>query len=683
MSAAFGWGRGNIPTKIDPSTGDGAPNLPTPGFAVGVTGHRASHPSFPDDPAPLRTVLDGILTEVDRTLKDTELAGRGAETCATRLLTLLADGTDHQAADLALAREWELVIPLPFGARLNLAINANAGDPETARAILAGQPVDDPAVAARVASIAGLADQGRLFELADNDDRIAHLLIEALARPHDQAAQGVFAAESGRRAALAGQILIEQSDLIIAVWDGQSTANVGGTGHTALVALELGSPVIWIDPRQPEAWKILTSPEDLFCAQPDLGQGKVADHLRQLIVQSVSLSAGSDSQPKSEHSPLEQAPWRDRSTIASHAFRRIEAAFGETRIGRKFASVRQSYEHPTAIAEGSGKSLLDTIRALNPHDTTLADRIANQILRRFAWLDGVAAHLSDRHRSGMIINFLLGASAIIVGVLYLPLVDAAHKWIFAGAELFLLLLIVWNTARGRALRLHSRWFETRRAAEYLRHSPILSALGVARPCGAWPEGANSRWPEWYARHVSRAVSLPEARVDQAYLRAGLTALRDHHVDPQRQYHARKSEHLARVHHGLDHLSERLFLGAVVLVGIYLALTLGTYLGWVDPKLTYASAKWFTVLAVALPTLGGAFAGIRYFGDFERFAEISQTTASKLDAVAARIETILSAPACDITYDRVTDIVRATDQIVFDEIQNWQAVFSSKVISVPA
>jgi hypothetical protein len=262
-------------------------------------------------------------------------------------------------------------------------------------------------------------------------------------------------------------------------------------------------------------------------------------------------------------------------------------------------------------------------------------------------------------------------------------VDVSQKWIFAAFELLLLLAIIVNTATGRRLRLHGRWFETRRAAEYLRHSPMLAVMGVARPLGAWPQGTKSWWPEWYVRQSLRGVGLPDARVDKRYLRAAMTALLDFHVNPQRHYHRQKSQRLTRVHHGIDRFSEGLFIGAVFFVTLYLALATAAYLGFFDALWLAKSAKWFTVLAVALPTFGGALAGIRYFGDFERFAEISEVTSGKLDAIATRIETILAAPDNAMTYDHAANIVHAADEVVFAEIQNWQAVFSGKIIAVPA
>jgi len=80
--------------------------------------------------------------------------------------------------------------------------------------------------------------------------------------------------------------------------------------------------------------------------------------------------------------------------------------------------------------------------------------------------------------------------------------------------------------------------------------------------------------------------------------------------------------------------------------------------------------------------GGAFASIRYFGDFERFSAISRVTAEKLEAIHTRIAQLLAAPDGALDYGRVADLVHATDDVVVSEIESWQAVFGGKHVTVP-
>jgi hypothetical protein len=126
----------------------------------------------------------------------------------------------------------------------------------------------------------------------------------------------------------------------------------------------------------------------------------------------------------------------------------------------------------------------------------------------------------------------------------------------------------------------------------------------------------------------------------------------------------------------------LFALAIVAVAIYLLLVGAGALGLIPDSAAERSSKLFTFLGVAFPALGGAFAGIRYFGDFERFAAISEVTAEKLDAVAERIAILLAVPDCPLSYRQIADLGRTVDDIVIGEIENWQAVFAGKQISVP-
>jgi hypothetical protein len=140
--------------------------------------------------------------------------------------------------------------------------------------------------------------------------------------------------------------------------------------------------------------------------------------------------------------------------------------------------------------------------------------------------------------------------------------------------------------------------------------------------------------------------------------------------------------LARVHHGLDGLSELLFKLAILSVASYLTLLGASYLGLISAEIPHGLSKIFTFLGVSLPALGGALAGIRYFGDFERFASISEITAEKLADVETRITTLLKAPEGQLSYAQVAALAHTIDDIVVTEIENWQSVFGSKQIAVP-
>ena len=665
---------GDHGVMFDPAT----PPPPLVRLSIGITGHRSGHASYAENAEPIAAALAVLFDVVDRGVAATPRAFPATPSAPTRLHSLLANGTDQVAASLALARGWELVAPLPFGEPLNEAINALPETEADARALIEDKHPQDPRTAAQAAAIRSLADRAWLFELADRDAEIAELYLNKIANPHDFAKAQLFVAETSVRVALAGRILIEQSDIIVGVWDGATTAHVGGTGHTIAAALELGAPVIWINPAHPEDWRVLRAPEALAnLAEAPTDEGGVA--VAALVREALHPAEDGDHPGVAA---LERERWHPASPRLSHAYRRVEALFGGPTSPSGMRSMRQVYEHPDSVGTGSAAAIVAATSDIASSDPAFSNKIETGVLQRFAWADGVSTWLSDAYRGGMVVNFILSSFAIVGGLAYLPIATTHQKWVFALFELLLLLAILFITWRGRKKRWHGRWFETRRAAEYLRHAPLLLILGAARAPGRWPKGTETSWPEFYVLHALRDVGLPQARVTSGYLRNVLTGLLDRHVTEQRDYHFSKAARLTHVHHALDRWSTILFQLAVVSVTLYLALRSAAGFGAIDAETVDHLSKIFTMLGVMFPTFGAGISGIRYFGDFERFAAISEITAEKLDSVHARIALLAKAPDAEIHYGRVAALAHETDDIVFAEIENWQAVFGGKQITIP-
>ena len=655
------------------STSAGTPGsiaLPSARLCIGITGHRYSNAVFSQNFAAIDAALCRVFDTIDAVI------ARQTDTIApTRLHSLLAHGADLMAVEQAFGRGWDVTAPLPFGQALNSAINAHPANADDALAVIAGRSPFCADTGARAAHIRALAAKALCFELAEQDEAVAQLFIESLRAPDNVEAVAAFATIGSERVAAAGRIMIEQSDVLIAIWDGITPGSVGGTRHTIAAALESGAPVIWIDAREPDRLKLLRTPESILADSPDHSDDDVA-----ALIESTINPPAADQDERAIRFHTEQ--WHPRSHRRFHAYRRIEALFGGGGKGRALSGLVQVYERPEDIAAGSGAPLLASARALLGPDTDFVGKIETQVLQRFAWADGLSTYLSDAYRGGMVTNFLLSAFAIIGGVSYLPFGDADSKWPFALFEFSLLVSILAITAIGRRRRWHGRWFETRRVAEYFRHAPIMLLLGVARSPGRWPRGSDTQWPEYYARLALRELALPQRVITQAYLRTALEDLLGHHARLQRSYHSLKAKRLTRVHHNLDRMSEALFRLAVAAVAIYLMLVAAVAFGIIGEPVAHSVSKSFTFLGVALPALGGAFAGIRYFGDFERFAAISEVTAEKLEAVEQRIENLKSVADGHIRYAQVANLAHAIDDIVVAEIENWQAVFAGKQIAVP-
>jgi hypothetical protein len=645
-----------------------------PHLALGITGHRATNPSFSAHADAIAAALESLFVRIDAIA-----AAMPGQRGTLRLHSLLVDGTDQVAARLGLARGWELVVPLPFGAALNLAINAHPSTPDDAAALCRGAAAADPAVEARAAAIRAITAQAHLFELAERDAEVEQLWLASLAKPDDPAAARAFEALASDNVALAGRVMIERTDLVVAVWDGKVANLPGGTGHTVTTALAMGTPVLLIDPAAPESWSILTRPEELGHLSARTPGAAPDDALLETIIRAAMVVEGW--QP----AQLEREKWHPHSSRAFGFYRRIERLFGGG--GSAFGSLRVEYEAPGAIAEGSAAGLLQGAAAMPGGDPQVTARLRQEVLPMFAWADGIASRLADAYRSGMCVNFVLAALAVMIGLAYLPAGLAEVKWGFAAVELLLLGGILAMTAAGSRLGWHRRWFELRRVAEYLRHAPGLLLLGVARPTGRWPRkgggDSSAEWPEHVARHALRSVGLPRVRLTRAYLREGLAGVVLPHVVSQRAYHEAKAHRLETVHHRLDHAAETCFKLAVASVLGYLLCKLGGIAGILPKHLATELSPLFTFLGVAFPTLGANLAGIRYFGDFERFGAISRVAAEKLREIEARITLLLSGAETALTYAAAADLMHALDEAVVDEIESWQSVFGAKHLALPA
>ncbi len=663
------------------------PTAPAIRLCLGVTGHREANPAFSVNRALIEVALEQVFDLLDAAVAQERAAEPKATVAATRIHSLLVDGLDQIAARQAKDRAWELVAPLPFGRKLNTAINAHPFDAGEARFLLSGAGTCSLPTKARAAVIDELVDSARLFELADRDALIEHLYLAKLAAPGDVNAAQAYSFAASERVALAAQVMIEQSDLVVGVWDGASTSFVGGTGHTIALALSMGTPVLWIDARNPRSWRILSVPEHLATLPHVKGEGtEPQEDLRKLVESVLRPTPGKAKAHKGDHEEglkaLEAEKWRPKSQFWWHGYRRVEALFGSERFADRFRNLSISYESPEAAPTGNSQAQIEAARNLVQQDPDFVEKISVDILKRFVWADGISSHLSDAYRGGMVLNFLFGAFAVVGGIAYLPMASSEQKWIFAGFELVLLAGILAITWIGQKRRWHRRWFETRRVAEYLRHATILLTLGVARPAGRWPRGTQTSWPEWYARHGLRDVGLPQVTITSTYLQTALCDLVLRHAAAQSTYHRQKAKRLHKTHHRLDQLSEALFALAVLSVSLYLGLKFAGTTHLISKEVASHFSKLFTFLGVFLPTFGGAIASIRYFGDFERFSAISEVTAEKLDVIAERGAILLAGPEQLISYAQVAELVHATDDVVVSEIENWQSVFGGKNIAVP-
>jgi hypothetical protein len=175
---------------------------------VGVSGHRVP-PKLPtQSEVPLRAQLDRVLAAmVD--------AARQVESDAAIefiVVSSLAEGADRIVAEAALAVGFRLQVVLPLNR------TEYARDFETQASRAAFKRLLDRAAA--VFEMDGAADE----------------------RPRAYEAAGLF--------------MLANIDLLIAIWDGEQAAGVGGTAEIVNRAIADGIFVVWLEPMHPNALKV-------------------------------------------------------------------------------------------------------------------------------------------------------------------------------------------------------------------------------------------------------------------------------------------------------------------------------------------------------------------------------------------------------------------------------------------
>ena len=533
---------------------------------------------------------------------------------------------------------------------------------------------------------------------ADSVTKFRHLL----ERARTESALTVFELENVRHPkgedgpayGAAGRIVLNQSDLLIVVWDGERQGKVGGTEQTLDEAERQGVPVVWIDAHAPHAWQMLQVPFKLPAGDACVRavpagdvDGKAIAELKRIVHDGLALP---NPPVESEHHGegqredpadalgtfLNERQWRWRISLLSQCFRDV---LGDGRC--KWRSMKVSpYE--------------ESVRDEWPADqTTPIGRFIDRLRKYYAWPDKLAVNYGERHRSVFMLGYFLAALAVFFAVL--PL---AAGW-FGGADhhdehgragLFAVLaelvtisliglLFFWN----RRGRWHARWLDYRLAAELIRHLRITGPLGGPRPFPQIPAPLtvyghpSSTWVGWYVRGVERELGLPTAKVDLSYIAQCVGDLRGALSGPYGQvnYHAAIAHRLHNVEHRLHAAGKVLIVGTVIACVLHLI-----------PHLHHWGGVLIAIGAF-FPAAGAALAGINDQGEFRRISKRSMAMKQqlgRLDEQLAALEKRLTEPGESPAKLRFEAELLSSQvaMVMASEVLDWRVVFLDRPPVLP-
>ncbi len=593
-------------------------------YRVGVTGHRPDrlgHANPDRLAAQVRTLLVGVQQEVSH-CHTTQHDWFDRSPPVLRMCSALAEGADRIVATTALELGYELACMLPFPRA------------EYERDF-------EPPAAAEADSLARfralLRRASSCLEL-DGD------------RADEAAAYGAC-----------GTAMLAQVDLLIVVWDGVRGHKRGGTEDVMHAALEHGIPVVWVDARQPHAWRLLRHRTELppaaatGRAEPD--RPSDAAGLQQAIRDALQLPA--EAQPgaagRRQPSPLRQF-YDERVRPRTLAF--VWPLF------RDLVGGRSSRARPAAVTPVAGPAADPagpTIAALEPY---------------YDWVDRLSVRSADRYRSAFVLAFLLAALAVAMALLpvgasldpHQPLATACSLVELAAIALILVIVFV-----GARSKWHERWIDYRLLAEMIRQLQVVAPLGGGRPHAQVPAHWSSyghpqaSWMGWYVRAIERALGGPDGVIDAERNAAHLRHL-ERILDAQRRFHDAASARAHRIEHRL-HL-----LGIACLAATATSCVLHLWL----------HAAPLTFCCGFLPALGAAMAGIANQGEFRRITRRSRAMRDQLARLQADAQGMLAAAGPGQQRSAaVGRLGREIARLMITEVLDWRVVFLDQPLRPPA
>jgi hypothetical protein len=599
-----------------------APSPPRPplSFRVGITGTRDPQAAEAVRSA-VAQILKLVIDEISGVAETEEARvyhSEASDTIQPKFLFVspLAEGADRVAAEEALRLGYQLKATLPF-ARTEYENDFPDSVDEFHRLLLHADSV---------------------LELdGDGDDR-------------DRSYEAV------------GGFVVNNSDLLIAVWDGKRANGRGGTGDIVELAIDLGVPVVHL-PIDGDGEFLLTETRlHLHADTAEMGEMKVDVEASEVQLRAVGVGEPHlietwlqlhrpDLHPyphrlrqlirRTVLPPLARARWgfAPRLPALQKYFQEDVLGAGRRRIifclyDAVIWLLTKPADFEAWLVKFRDHENLDPLRSTSASAPAHGDA-EEWWTRSYKPADKLSAKYGARYRSTYVIILISAFFALALASLALTCPDK-RIW-FSSSELAFLFLIAGFWGSDRLFRWHERWISYRLLAELCRKQQVLAPLGRSLPrweiedldSGAIEDlgsaviqyGADERdeaWVGWYFTAMARAAPFPrgDLRVD-AFARgrqAGLTLLQN-----QIEYHVDRSRQDEAVGRALRALGVLLFLATLGSVSREIVETFRAEGG----------RPMWSLFAAILPAASALFFGIRAYAEFEFLADQSAQMARVL------------------------------------------------------
>jgi hypothetical protein len=559
------------------------PPRPSPAFRLGVVGNRNLGDA---DRAVLAETVKRFLGMLDEAIRQaveqgSRLPGLAPYTPDPAMLFVLdslAEGADQLVADAANRGDFRfhLRTPIPF-----------------------------------------TRDEYKSFFSVDKQDSIATFDRITCGRAHEPIVLELCGDAEGDRAddyAAAAEVLLDNCDLLLAVYDPSASGGEGGTADTVGKATAAGLDVVGIDLRRPDRLIVVSD------RAPGQAPAELTEDSLGPLVSGVLVPPASDGLRRFLGEPLVTGSPFTRTLCL--VMSRIYGLFWFVIpwIGSLTSRVRSRGQRNTS----DGPPLPDR---QDPAATKIIDEVQRPYRDRRAPVDALARLYMRLYRGSFVMNFVTGALAVLFGLLSYFHHARASVWI--GAEIVALGIIFGNFVSARIWDWHGRALDYRFIAEYLRHMTVLAPLGRSAPLvrpAAHYRGHDpvDTWMGWYVRALDRDQGMMEAlsrdvptviRFDEAFVETIRTRLCRSWLLGQIEYYRRLEERYEGAVAAFRTLMGLLFV--VIAAGVIAHLMHVTIPANAS---AWREGAFLTIVVVALPAFLGALHGIAVQGELEKTAD---------------------------------------------------------------
>jgi hypothetical protein len=538
-------------------------------FRIGVTGHREV-----DDPETLGRAIREALGR----LNDFVAGSRGAELVPV-VVSALAEGADRLVAEEVLAEK---------GARLEVALPLPRED-----------YLDD------------FQQRGSKQEFQSLLERASDIW---------QAPAGLSREDAYERA---GHYVVDRSDAVIALWDGEPARGRGGTAAIVAYARGRGVPLVWVKTKGDPA-----------------------------VVYELDTA---------------------RASVIKDAARKLH---------EYNASVIKTAEFQLQGRALRERLMPDMTADMDTDPLGLSrDKVVDWLLPYFVRADVLGLRHQRRFRLSSWLIFVLAAAAVAVVAIQTNFLPGSN-WL-AGIEVVFLLVLLSILLVNRRWRLHDRWISCRFLAERLRSGYFLALAGtgdrrvrsvrvayLSDSSEAWIERALT---EVMARRPELATGPPKVALLRDYL--------NHYwIASQISYHKKAGFLQRRFDDRLIRATELLFLITLVAAFIHmLGIHFFRILGIDGHDSLEFWEKLLIVVSITVPAFGAAFHGIGTQRQFRHHSERYSRMADLLTQVHNEMAEATS-------LERVREVAAETEQIMREENSDWFGVMrfhDMELIMLPA